>query len=211
MTRRAHRLRWPDRSSERWEEVALGEDEHGVWGCLPPRAPIETSDGDVVRFRNLVLLCYPRNRWWVAIFRPGAERVADVYHPDGRVDSLTKAEQIYVHMTTPAALTAEGVSFIDLVLDVIRLPDRTVKVLDEDELDGQVAEWSIPFEVVTNARLACREVEKMLREDAEPFGQVWKEWLGHYVGADLSWSRFDLPPGALSGAPDGVVYRRVRG
>jgi uncharacterized protein DUF402 len=182
MTRRGQRLRWPDRLSERWEKLALGEDEHGVWGCLPPRAPIEISNGDVVRFRNPFLVCYPRNRWWVAIFRPGAERIADVRHPDGRVDILTKAEQIYVHMTTPAALTAEGVSFIDLVLDVIQLPDRTVRVLDEDELDGQVAEWSIPFEVVTNARAACHEVEKMLRGDVEPFGQVWADWLGRYVG-----------------------------
>jgi hypothetical protein len=182
MTRRGQRLRWPDRLSERWEELALGEDEHGVWGCLPPRAPIEISDGAVVRFRNPVLVCYPRNRWWVAIFRPGADRGADVYHPDGRVDTLTRPEQIYVHMTTPAALTAEGVSVIDLVLDVIRLPDRTVRVLDEDELDGQAAEWSIPFEVVTNARTACREVEKMLRDDAEPFGEVWEDWLDRYVG-----------------------------
>jgi Protein of unknown function (DUF402) len=182
MTRRAQRLKWPDRLSDRCEQLALGEDEHGVWGCLPPLAPLEISDGAVVRFRYPVLVCYPRNRWWVAIFRPGAERGADVYHPDGRVDILTKAEQIYVHMTTPAALTAEGVSFIDLVLDVIRLPDRTVRVLDEDELDGQAAEWSIPFEVVTNARAACREVEKMLRDDVEPFGKVWEEWLDRYMG-----------------------------
>jgi hypothetical protein len=62
MTRRGQRLRWPDRLSERWEELALGEDEHGVWGCLPPLAPIEISHGDVVRFRNPVLVCYPRNR-----------------------------------------------------------------------------------------------------------------------------------------------------
>jgi predicted RNA-binding protein associated with RNAse of E/G family len=182
MTRRGQRLRWPDRVSEQWEEVALGEDEYGVWGCLPPLASVEISNGDVVRFRYPVLLCYPKDRWWVAIFRPGSERIAEIHHPDGTVHAVESPEQIYVHMATPAALTEEGVSFFDLVLDVIRLPDRTVTVLDEDELESHVAEGSIPLDAVANARLACDEIAEMLREDIEPFGEVWTDWLDRFLG-----------------------------
>jgi predicted RNA-binding protein associated with RNAse of E/G family len=115
------------------------------------------------------------------MFQPGSERIVETHHPDGAIDVIAAAEQIYVHMASPPSLTAEGVSFIDLVLDVVRLPDGTVTVLDEDELDSLVAECSIPLDAVSRARLACDEVAEMLREDIEPFGEVWADWLDRFL------------------------------
>jgi len=196
MNRSAQRLHWPDRVAERWEEVTLGEDEYGVWGCLPSLSPVEISNGDVVRLRYPLLFCYPRDRWWVALFKPGPERIAEIHHPGGRVEVVASPEQIYVHMATPAshvpALTEASISFVDLVLDVIRLPDGVVTVLDEDEIEPLVAQWSIPLDAIANARRACEEVAGMLREGAEPFGEVWMRWLDCFRGEEkptgtLSW------------------------
>lgn len=181
MTRRAQRLKWPDRWAERWEEVALGEDEHGCWGCLPPLEPMAVSNGDVVRCRYPLLFCYPRECWWVAAFQPGAERIVEVHHPEGGIDLETGVEQIYVHMASPPTLTAEAVSFVDLLLDVIRLPDGTVAVLDEDELDAAATDGLLPLDVVANARRACDEVAAMLRANTEPFGEVWTGWLSQFL------------------------------
>jgi uncharacterized protein len=181
VTRRAQRLKWPDRWAERWEEAALGEDEHGVWSCLPPLAPMTVSNGDIVRCRYPLLICYPKDRWWVAMFQPGSERIVETHHPDGAMDLVTAAEHIYVHMASPPTFTAEGVSFIDLMLDVIRLPDGTITVLDEDELDLAAAQRSVPSDAVANARRACDEVAAMLRADIEPFGEVWADWLNRFL------------------------------
>jgi predicted RNA-binding protein associated with RNAse of E/G family len=67
------------------------------------------------------------------------------------------------------------------MLDVIRLPDGTVTVLDEDELDLAAAERSVSSDAVANARRACDEVAAMLRADIEPFGEVWADWLNRFL------------------------------
>jgi predicted RNA-binding protein associated with RNAse of E/G family len=83
-------------------------------------------------------------------------------------------------MAAPAIFTDEGVSFVDLVLDVVRMPDRAVMMLDEDEIELYVAKWSISLDAVANARAVCDQVAQMLREGIEPFGEVWARWLGSF-------------------------------
>ena len=48
MTRWEQRLGGSHRAAERWDDVALGEAEPGVWGCRPslaPRGVLKSSPG----------------------------------------------------------------------------------------------------------------------------------------------------------------------
>jgi predicted RNA-binding protein associated with RNAse of E/G family len=131
-----------------------------------------------MRFHSHHVYCYPRDRWWVAHFW-GADLTYHVELPDGTVVVGEVAEREYVDISTPPIVTATGMAFVDLALDVGRRVDGSVVILDEDEMERDRA---IPDQVVEGAWTSCAEVFAMMRAGDPPFDEkVPKEWLDVFL------------------------------
>jgi protein associated with RNAse G/E len=92
--------------------------------------------------------------------------------PYGLWQVLTSGEAAlkcwYCNISTPAVIDDDHVSFRDLCLDVVVLPDGTYRVLDRDELDVATAEGLDPA-LVSQAEEGLRQVLDLVREHRPPF------------------------------------------
>jgi protein associated with RNAse G/E len=139
----------------------LGEDEHGVWLGAPAGAVARRGrqTGQVVSHAHVVLL--PRSAWWTATF-----------------NAAPKPTEIYCDVSTPPVWSSETeVSVVDLDLDVRRRRSGEVDILDEDEFVEHQARYRYPGDVVTAARSAAQYLSDAVRNAAEPFGSVYRDWL----------------------------------
>jgi uncharacterized protein len=149
-----------------WEFTmsVLGEDEHGIWlwapqgtmlrrGMEPPR-PAGTAFAKLVR----------PNGWWSA-----------VWNARSRYD-------VYVDIATPAKWSGDRVTMVDLDLDVVRLGDGSVELLDEDEFGEHAAAMDYPPKLVDTARATAAAVHLALGRGLEPFGAVGRNWLARGSG-----------------------------
>lgn len=75
----------------------------------------------------------------------------------------------YCNISTPAEISGESITFRDLLLDVLLLPDGSVQVLDRDDLARAVAEGLDPA-LATLAEQGAREVLAMIEQGRPPFG-----------------------------------------
>lgn len=60
-------------------------------------------------------------------------------------------------------MTNREAAFTDLIVDVIRLPDGSVEVLDEDEVEEIAAEHSLPNEHIETPLAACVDCSNAAR------------------------------------------------
>ena len=84
-------------------------------------------------------------------------------------------------MTSKPSVQPDVVSAIDLDLDVVRLRDGTVQVLDEDEFAEHQVRYSYPAEVVAQARATTGYLVARLTDGKEPFATVGSTWLQRFV------------------------------
>ncbi|MBB6035404.1 DUF402 domain-containing protein [Phytomonospora endophytica] len=177
--RRATKLRHPDIVAAYWYEYVLGEDEHGEWAILPAGGRTWFAVGDVSRIGDDQLRCYPRHGNWVAQFwQP--DRILHVDRADGRTETIQVELLDYVDMTAPPTFEGADVSFVDLVLDVVRYPDGRVAVLDEDEVDEEVERYGIPPEYIERARISCAEVHDLMSAGKAPFDGTAESWRARF-------------------------------
>ncbi|ARS90104.1 DUF402 domain-containing protein [Natrarchaeobaculum aegyptiacum] len=101
--------------------------------------PKEAGDVAVTTFRE--------GRWW--------------YPTTYRADDGT-VKGTYVNVCTPLEVFPDGVRYVDLYVDVIRLPDGTVEVVDADELEAAVAEGLVSEGLAEKARTVAEAVERAL-------------------------------------------------
>ena len=179
------KYKWPDRWIDSGMETFLGDDEHGRWHAGPAGREIKNYDGKIVSISHTAVVVYPPGPWWCAWFN---ERIPDgIARARVTADGETRtfewpAHDVYVHICLPPASDADGVlSFIDLELDVVRFPDGSVVVLDEDEF----AAMDYPSSVAEGARAACDEVASMLRDQIEPFADAGARWLERFLGQEF--------------------------
>jgi|GEM_PF-4566872 len=170
-TRIATKFKYPDQLGMRWTEEVLGEDESGEWAVIPTGSPVHLSRGRVIEFGSDQLFCYPRDRWWVAHFW-GPNLSILVRQSDGSVQRQVKEHPCYVDMSTPAVRTDGGISFTDLILDVVADEAGEVTALDEDELSTA----NLPGEYLRRAEHACTEVVSAMRETSPPFDDSADRW-----------------------------------
>lgn len=102
---------------------------------------VPKADGDVAvtKFRE--------GRWW--------------YPTTYRADDGS-AKGTYVNVCTPVELFPDAARYVDLYVDVIRLPDGTVEIVDEDELEAAVDEGHVGEELVVKALGVAEAVERAL-------------------------------------------------
>jgi protein associated with RNAse G/E len=102
----------------------------------------------------------PRNDWWVFTYNPK--------HPWATH---------WIDTSTPATFEEHRVTTIDLDLDVVRGPDGTVWIEDEDEFAEHQVVFGYPPALISNAMRATKEMERALIDLREPFASAPASWL----------------------------------
>lgn len=179
--RAARKLGYPDVVAATWREEVVGEDECGEWAVLRAGDPVRLGNGDVIEFGSDQVFCYPASQWRVAHFW-GPELSILVRQPDGGVRRLVKTEPEYVDIAVPAVPGDGGISFVDLVLDVVRRGDGGVEVLDQDEWAEAVDRRVLPAGHVVRAETACAAVQAAMNARIAPFDGSARRWLAAYRG-----------------------------
>jgi hypothetical protein len=156
---RVEMTKWGGRPHWTYAGVFLGTDGHGEWlGC-----PIGTH-----------------------YHRPGMEFVSDfasvtLVPAEGAAHLATfntepAKSEIYVDMTTPAAWDGSVLHAIDLDLDVIKRPDGTIFVDDEDEFAEHQVAYGYPPDVVAMAERSAADVLSAVRASMPPYDGTADAW-----------------------------------
>jgi uncharacterized protein len=155
--------KWGDRLHWHFDLERLGADGHGTW--LAGRRGITKQRGDEppMRERHGFVMLVPRQGRWTAY-----------WNVDDEIE-------LYVDVTTTPVWTPEGVTTVDLDLDVVRWRGGRVQVLDEDEFNEHRVALAYPAEVVAEARVTAAWLVEAITSRAEPFGGVGLSWLARLV------------------------------
>jgi uncharacterized protein len=150
-----------------WRYVVepLGTDRYGWW--LGGRAGIRLQRGleEPIRQPHDFVVLAPAEGHWVANWN----------------DPRRTEVSIYVDVTTEVTVDATVVETVDLDLDVVRLSDGSVRVLDEDEFAEHQVRYGYPAEVVAQARATTADLVARLTAGDEPFGAVGASWLARFL------------------------------
>ncbi|TKX70350.1 MULTISPECIES: DUF402 domain-containing protein [Halorubrum] len=68
----------------------------------------------------------------------------------------------YVNVCTPVEVFPDAARYVDLHVDVVKLPDGTVERVDDDELDAAVAAGTVPEPLAEKARSVASALENAL-------------------------------------------------
>lgn len=96
----------------------------------------------------------------VTTFREGAWSYRTSYYTS---DRRLKGE--YWNINTPIEIYPEKIRYVDLEIDVVRLPDGAARIIDEEKLWQAVEKGLIPEKLARRARTIAEE----LREGMKPF------------------------------------------
>jgi uncharacterized protein len=141
------------------QSIRLGEDEHGLWVGSVPGGLGRRGDGRWVAIDHHRVRLFPRNAWWSALFN-------DEPHET----------EVYCDITTPAEISDNTVTTVDLDLDIRRMRDGTVQVVDEEEFAVHRVKYNYPDRVVDAARSTCAWVAANITT-AEPFRSAYRHYL----------------------------------
>lgn len=145
------------------QSIRLGEDEHGLWVGSLPGGLGRRGDGRWVAIDHHRVRLFPRDAWWSALFN-------DEPHET----------EVYCDITTPAEIShdpfGDTVTAVDLDLDVRRMRDGSVRILDEDEFAAHQVKYGYPDKVIDTARATCAWVAANI-STAEPFRSAYKLYL----------------------------------
>jgi hypothetical protein len=158
--------KWGGKRHWRYETEPVGTDRYGLW--LGGRAGIRLQRGfedPVIQPHDFVVLV-PAHGCWIANWNAPDE--AEI--------------SVYVDVTTEPRLEADVVHAVDLDLDVVRLRDGTVRVLDEDEFAEHQVRYGYPAEIVALARRTTDDLVARITAGTEPFATVGTAWLATFTG-----------------------------
>lgn len=86
--------------------------------------------------------------------------------PAGRLQSY------YCNVNVPPVFDGQMLSYIDLDIDILVLPDFSYRVLDLEDFDSNAARFGYSDEVRRNAENALNEVIALIESRAFPFSQL---------------------------------------
>ncbi|WP_433302635.1 DUF402 domain-containing protein [Actinoplanes sp. CA-030573] len=161
--------KWGGKKHWTFAAEPLGSDRFGWWyGCRAGIAMHRGHEEPIFPEYEFIVLC-PAEGSWVASWNGPAHREVEVY----------------VDVTTVPARTADGsIEAVDLDLDVVRLRDGTVELLDEDEFEDHQRRYGYPAELIAQARATADELVAMISARQEPFGAVGDAWLARFRGTE---------------------------
>lgn len=142
----------------------LGEDRHGRWLGAPSGNPIRRGSEPPITMATAHVLLLPAGAWWTACFNAEPAPIA-----------------VYCDITSiPQWLQSEDgpyVTAVDLDLDVARMRDGSVRLLDEDEFAEHRERYAYPDDVVAAAEASARWLMGACAGDVEPFASEYQAWL----------------------------------
>jgi protein associated with RNAse G/E len=149
----------------------LGEDEHGVWTGTPAPLVLRKGTEPPVTLPFASIQLFPRGTWWTASFNAAPERT-----------------EIYCDVTTLVQWPSQDeVTMIDLDLDVRRLRDGTIELLDEDEFAEHQVAYGYPAGVISQAERAARWLQAALADGSEPFASTYRSYLALVSDHGAAW------------------------
>ncbi len=92
---------------------------------------------------------------WYNIFR--------FSHPSGVLRNY------YCNVNMPPELDGDVLSYIDLDVDILVAPDRSYRILDEDEFQTNAAQFGYPDDVRRNVNEAVKTLVEMIETGQFPF------------------------------------------
>ena len=153
-----HALHW------RHDMIHLGEDQHGVWLGGRPFATLQRGHEPERSYPHAFVQLVSADHWWTLLHNDATHGTVHHY-----VDIITR----------PIWETPNRVTMIDLDLDVIQRPDRSVYVDDEDEFKDHQVEHEYPPQIIDKARVTTAEVVLAIEAGQEPFASVAEAWLSN--------------------------------
>ena len=152
--------KYPETPHWRHEMVFLGEDGHGVWLGAPMGTVLQRGQEDPIVW----------NRPFVQLIQPGTPWIP-IWNTEP-----TKTE-IYVDVTTvPKRPSIDRFEAVDVDLDVAKLVDGTIQILDEDEFEEHQVSLHYPAWLVDQARATTAEVVVAMEIGKTPFDGAHEPW-----------------------------------
>jgi protein associated with RNAse G/E len=104
----------------------------------------------------------------------------NVWHICAQTSNLN---QIYSNLSSPAVRTASGIEWVDLDLDYRVHLDGRLEQLDAEEYCAHIASMGYSAEVQAQVQAACREIEALYHERADPFNHAEQVALYQQINA----------------------------
>lgn len=141
-----------------WDAYVVAEDAHGTWFFTPATSPIVWTNlaGKSTAWEFDVLCLIPPDDWWFGLWWGPSDH----------------AVEVSVDVTAPATRAGKTWSWVDLEIDLFRLHSDFVGIEDEDEFEDSCAAGWISEAERAEAMRVTPIIERMLRDRAEPFGDI---------------------------------------
>ena len=132
-----------------WNARVLGTDEFGTWLFCAEGELHRKADGSSLVVPSDGVQLLPSSGWWAAWW-------------------WRRDNWIGVDICTPPSLDASGRKYVDLELDLARLADGRVVLVDEGEFEQARIDCQLPHDVTSAALAAAEELQARLAREAEP-------------------------------------------
>jgi uncharacterized protein len=155
--------KYDGRSHWHFPAQRLGADEYGVWFGARRGVLLQRGTEPPISWACDFVVLVPQRGDWVACFN-GAGR-----YP------------LYIDVTGPVTTQDGVVQAADLDLDVVRLSDGKVQLLDEDEFAEHQLSYGYPGLLTQQAQATAEWLLAAVRQRREPFGTVGARWLADFM------------------------------
>ncbi|BBH71074.1 hypothetical protein ACTI_77590 [Actinoplanes sp. OR16] len=171
MTARMRFTKWGGKLHWHYAMEPLGSDEHGLWFGTRAGTVMQRGYEDPVLEPHDFVTLVPVEGEWIASFNPS---------------SADTEVAVYIDVTSLPAYEDGVVSAVDLDLDVIRLFDGSVRVLDEDEFAEHRILYSYPAPVIAKALATTDDLVGLLTEAVQPFETAGAHRLAAYLSSSAA-------------------------
>lgn len=161
---RVRKEKWPlagrvgPRVVAEWHARVLGADQFGTWFYCAAGELHHRPDGTLIVVPSDGVQLLPSAGWWAAWW-------------------WREKSWIGVDICTPPRLDESGWSYIDLEIDLARLADGEVMLVDEDEFEQAIIDCQLPDDVVAASRATATELRAALGRADEPVFAAGWQWL----------------------------------
>jgi uncharacterized protein len=152
--------KYPDTLHWRHDMLLLGEDEYGIWLGAPIGTVIQRGMEDPKTWIHPFVQLIQPDTPWIPIWN---------------VDPVKT--EIYVDITTvPTRPNPQLFEAVDIDLDVVRLVDGSIEILDEDEFADHSISLGYPDWLIDQARAATAHVAVAIESGTAPFDGSHLPW-----------------------------------